>query len=374
MSSRRVLPREVKIETRRGVDYALMSTLLEIDGAACSGSGMIVRQAMAYAAVTGTPVHLRHVRAHRPHPGLRRQHLRAVEAVRTLVGGRVEGASLGSREFTFCPAGEAPRGQYAFDVGTAGSATALSLALLPVLATAYGPVGVELTGGLFQDRAPSAFHLQHVLAPLLGRMGLAVTVTLVRPGYVPTGGGVLRLSVRRGGPLAPLEAERPGPVQSVWGIALASHLEERRVGRRMADGARSVLARAGHEARIEERDDTSALQPGAGLAVFADLAGGWRLGADGAGAPGRRAETIGQATAERLLEDLRTGAALDRFASDQIIEFTALARGRSRARLAAVTDHVRTGIWLTNLFGVAQANLDERLLLVEGHGPAAEHS
>ncbi|MER6411270.1 RNA 3'-terminal phosphate cyclase [Streptomyces humidus] len=58
-----------------------MNALLEIDGGACSGSGMIVRQAVACAAVTGTPVHLRHVRAHRPRPGLRHQHLCAVEAV-----------------------------------------------------------------------------------------------------------------------------------------------------------------------------------------------------------------------------------------------------------------------------------------------------
>ncbi|MFI7296429.1 RNA 3'-terminal phosphate cyclase [Streptomyces sp. NPDC050121] len=94
---------------------------------------MIVRQAVAYAAVTGTPVHLRQVRARRPNPGLRRQHLCAVEAVRTLVGdggpparaksrvGELEGASLGSQEFTFRPGGEAPRGRYAFDVGSAAS-------------------------------------------------------------------------------------------------------------------------------------------------------------------------------------------------------------------------------------------------------------
>ncbi|WP_406176226.1 RNA 3'-terminal phosphate cyclase [Streptomyces sp. NBC_00996] len=352
-----------------------MSSLLEIDGAACAGSGMIVRQAVAYAAVTGTPVHLHHVRARRPRPGLRRQHLGAVEAVRMLVGGTVEGASLGSREFTFCPGGERPRGQYAFDVGTSGSATALSLALLPVLATAdEQPIRVELTGGLFQDRAPSAFHLQHVLAPLLARMGLAVAVTLVRPGYVPTGGGVLRLEVRPDGPLAPLDAERPGPVRSVWGIALASHLQERRVSQRMADSARETFTRAGYEARIDEREDTSALQPGAGLAVFADLTGGWRLGADWAGARGRPAEAIGRATAERLLEDVRTGAVLDRFASDQIITFTALARGRSRARLAEVSDHVRTGVWLANLFGVARATLHGRLLVVQGDGTAGERS
>ncbi|MFD1658171.1 RNA 3'-terminal phosphate cyclase [Streptomyces caeni] len=347
-----------------------MNALLEIDGAACSGSGMIVRQAVAYAAVTGTPVRLRRVRAHRPSPGLRHQHLRAVEAVRTLVGGTVEGAALGSQDVVFHPGGGSPRGHYAFDVGTAGSATALSLALLPVLATAAEPVGVDLTGGLFQDRAPSAFHLQHVLAPLLGRMGLAVEITPVRPGYLPMGGGVLRLAVRGHGPLLPLDAESPGPVRSVWGIALASHLRERQVARRMGDGAREVLARAGHDALIDERDDTTALQPGAGLALFADLTDGWRLGADGAGAPGRRAETIGAATARRLLEDLRTGAALDRFAADQIVAFTALARGRSRIRPAAVGDHVRTAVWLTNLFGLARAELTGGLLVVDGGGRA----
>ena len=234
-----------------------MSALLEIDGAAFSGSGMIVRQVVAYAAMTGTPVRLRRVRAHRPKPGLRMQHLCAVQAVRTLVGGEVDGAWAGSREFTFRPGGATPRGRYAFDVGTAGSATALSLALLPVLAGVPEPVTLELTGGLFQDHAPSAFHLQHVLAPLLGRMGTAVAVTPVRPGYVPAGGGVLRIEVRCAGRRAALQAGRPGAVDAVWGIALASHLRERQVARRMADGARQVLGAAGYRPRIEETEEDS---------------------------------------------------------------------------------------------------------------------
>ncbi|NBM20818.1 RNA 3'-phosphate cyclase [Streptomyces sp. GC420] len=343
---------------------------LEIDGATGSGSGMIVRQALAYAAVTGREIHLRHIRARRSRPGLRRQHVCAVQAVRALAGGTLDGASVGSRELTFRPAGDPLGGSYRFDVGTAGSATALSLALLPVLARATAPVRVELTGGLFQDHAPSPFHLQHVLAPLLGRMGLVVAVTPVRPGYVPAGGGVLRLDVLGAGSLEPLDAQEPGAVLSVWGVALASRLRERRVAPRMAEGARAVLARAGFDARIEEREDDSALQPGAGMAVFADLAAGHRIGADAAGAPGRPAETIGRTAAELLLEDLRTGAALDRFASDQIIAFTALARGRSRARLAAVSDHVRTAVWLANLFGLARAELSGTLLVVDGGGPA----
>lgn len=342
--------------------------MLEIDGAALSGSGMIVRQAVAYAGVSGTAIHMHDVRARRPRPGLRRQHLCAVEAVRAMVGGSTEGAWVGSREFTFRPAGDMPTGRYQFDVGTAGSATALSLAVLPILATAVAPVQVELVGGLFQDRAPSAFHLQHVLAPLLGRMGLAATVAVVRPGYVPTGGGILRLDVSGCRFLTALDAQLPGHVVKVWGIAVSSHLQGRDVSGRMARSAHRVLADAGFDAEVEQREDASALQPGAGLALFVDLSGGCRLGADGAGAPGRPAEAIGSATAHRLLEDLRTGAALDRFASDQIILFAALAAGQTRVRLAAITEHVRTALWLAQLFGLAASRLEGRLLIVDGGG------
>lgn len=59
---------------------------------------------------------------------------------------------------------------------------------------------VELRGGLFQDFAPSVFHLQHALLPLLAHMGAAVRAEVVRPGYVPSGGGILRLEL--GGEIA----------------------------------------------------------------------------------------------------------------------------------------------------------------------------
>lgn len=347
--------------------------MLDIDGSALSGSGMIVRQAMAYAATTGTAIHVFNVRARRPLPGLRPQHLCAVSAVHALVGGIVDGAHIGSGEFTFRPGGLVPAGTYRFDVGSAGSATALSLAVLPLAATAAAPVVLELVGGTFQDQAPSPFHLEHVLAPLLARMGVDVSVRLVRPGYVPAGGGEIRLHTRPGGGLVPLVAERRGPLRRVWGVALASHLAERRVVSRMAGSARRVLAEAGHgEVHIEEREDTSAQQPGAGLALFADFDDDVRLGADRAGARGRSAERVGARAAHQLLDAVGSGGTLDRFAADQVLVFAALAPGRSRVRLAAVTDHVRTGLWLMDLFGLASWHLDGRLLTVDaGRHPAA---
>jgi RNA 3'-terminal phosphate cyclase len=129
-----------------------------------------------------------------------------------------------------------------------------------------------------------------------------------------------------------------------------------------------VLTAAGYDAAIEERDDSAASQPGAGVGLFADLDGGNRLGGDGAGAPGRSAERIGTNTARRLLEDVRTGAPLDRYASDQVIVFAAMAAGRTRVRLASVSDHVRTGLWLADPFGVATARLDGRHPRIDGGG------
>ena len=332
--------------------------MLEIDGSQHSGSGSIVRLTAAYAALTRTPVHVVNARGRRrPKPGLRRQHCKALEAARELVGGTLEGATVNSREFTFRPGDDTPKGRYCFDIGSAGSTTALGLALVPLLACRGDGVEVELRGGVFQDFAPSPFHLQEVISPLLARMGVDVEFAVDRPGYVPAGQGILRVAVAPAARLEPRRLERPGKLQRLWGSALASHLAERRVSIRMADAAREVLAADGLKAAIDIEDDTTAAQPGAAFGLFAELTGGARLGADGAGAPGRPAERIGQRAAQQLLDDLTSGATVDRHAADQLLIFTALAAGRSVYRAPAITDHVQSAGWLASLFLGADVDL-----------------
>jgi RNA 3'-terminal phosphate cyclase (ATP) len=342
---------------------------MQIDGASHSGSGSIVRQAVAYAAISRQAVHVVNARARRPNPGLRRQHVRAIQAIGQLVGGSVEGATPGAQEFTFHPGTRTPAGRHTWDIGSAGSTTTLALALLPLLVVGARPVQLQLRGGLFQDFAPSAFHLQHALLPLLARMGATVRAEVGRPGYMPSGGGILRLEVTPApGPLRPLVAEEPGRVERIWGIALSSHLARRRVSARMAAAARTALAASGRQAAIEERDDTSAPQPGAALALFADLEGGTRLGADRAGAPRRSAEAVGTRVARQLMEELGSGASVDRFVADQLLPFAALAVGETRVRIPQETEHVGTGIWLARAFLGVQARLEGQTLIVAGCG------
>jgi RNA 3'-terminal phosphate cyclase (ATP) len=343
--------------------------MLEIDGSLYSGSGTIVRQAVAFAALTRKAVRIVNIRVRRPKPGLRRQHVQAVQAIQQLVSGATEGVAPGSREIVFRPGKPARERHYLWDIGSAGSTTALALAVLPVLALGSSPVSVELRGGLFQDFAPSFYHLEHVLLPLLKRMGIEVTVRMERPGYVPTGGGILYLAVTPSRDVLQSSVlDKSGSVDRVWGIALSSRLKDQSVSDRMAEAAKDAFDKAGYKAQFRVHYDDSALQPGAGLAAFADLSGGSRLGADRAGAPGRRSEAIGKYVARQLLEDIRTGATLDRYASDQIIPFAALASGESRFRIPGITEHIESGAWLSREFLCAEVRAEGHELAVKGIG------
>jgi RNA 3'-terminal phosphate cyclase (ATP) len=343
--------------------------MLTIDGSRYSGSGTIVRQAVAFSALTGQPIQVVNARAKRDKPGLRPQHIRVVQAIADLVNGQAEGLTQGSREFLFRPGALQAGRHYHWDIGSAGSTTMLSLGVLPVLAYVGSPVTVELRGGLFQDFAPSAFHLQHVLLPLLKFMGCRAELDIKRPGYVPRGQGILHLRVNpiRDGFQA-LVRDEPCPIRRIWGIALSSHLKERRVSQRMADAAQELLVKAECPVDIEIRHDTEALQRGAAFALFADGGTVVRLGADQAGALGRRAESIGTHVARQLLEDIETGATVDRFAADQIIPFAALAEGESRFLIPTVTDHVTTSAWLARLFLDAQVKIDGQRMVINGSG------
>lgn len=341
---------------------------IHVDGAHGSGSGTIVRFATAFAAVLGRPLRVSNARAKREKPGLRAQHLAGVRACAELCNAHTEGLAIGAQEFTFVPEPSIRGGTFAWDIGTAGSATMFALGILPVACFADAPVTARITGGVFQDFAPSPHHMQHVLAPLLARMGAEVELRVLRAGYVPRGGGVIELRVRpahRG--LAPLLLTEQGAMREVCGVAMSSHLAERGVSERMAHVCEAELAAAGLACTIERVLDTAALHAGASLAVWGTTSTACILGADRAGALRRSSETIGKFVAKSLLEDLATGATTDRHAADQLVLFAALASGATRYVVPKVTDHLETNLWLAQQFG-AQVGCEKRRVHIDGIG------
>jgi RNA 3'-terminal phosphate cyclase (ATP) len=340
--------------------------MITIDGGQKSGSGTIVRYATAFAALLGEPVRVVNARAKRLKPGLRPQHLSSVLACAELCEGTTQGAAVGSTDFTFRPGKRIRGGSFAWDIGTAGSTTMLALSILPLACFAEGPVTAQITGGVFQDFAPSPYHMQHVLAPFLRHMGVTVELRVLRAGYVPQGSGVLQLTVQPARPgLQPLIRMEQGPIRWITGVAFASHLEERCVSERMASTCEERFSAAGHGATIERVADTTALHAGASLTAWTETATGCVLGADRAGALRRSAESIGRFVAATLLEDLSTGATLDRHTADQLILFAALAHGVSHYRAPRHTDHIGSNLWLVKQFG-ARGQMEQRDIVIEG--------
>jgi len=343
--------------------------MIHVDGSAHSGSGTVLRYSVALATVTGTPLHVTNIRKRRPKPGLRAQHVQAVRVCAVLSGGRVQGDTVGSDEILYEPGNAIRQGFFQWDIGTAGSAVMLAFTLIPPALFARGPCTFHITGGLFQDFAPTFFHMDHVLVPWIRRMGADVRLRMIRPGYVPKGGGRLEVRVTPlPAPLLPVQATEPGSFRRISGIALSSHLEDQRVSDRMARRCTEILERRGFRVGIERMDDRNAVQKGAALCVWTESDTGALLGADQAGARGRSSESIGETVAASLIEDLDSGAATDRHLADQLILFAALAAGRSRYRIPEVTDHIRSNLWLVEELLGASSKLEGNLLTVDGTG------
>ena len=340
-----------------------------IDGAEKSGSGTIVRFATGLATLLGEELHLTNIRAKRDKPGLRPQHLKAVQALQQICQGSLEGGEVGSKEIRFNPGSKIKGGHYEWNVGTAGSTTLLAMTLLPVACFADGASSFRISGGLFQDFAPSAYHLQHVLFPMLGKMGISARLNIIRPGYVPRGGGIIEVTVEPvTGKIRPISLPEQGDVVRIEGFALSSHLKEKKVSERMAEKCSEVLRANGCRAQIEIVQDTSAAQKGAALAIYAETSSGCIIGADRAGEPRRTSEDIGRYTAKSLLEDLATGATVDRYLADQLVFYAALADGVNEYRIPRLTEHVDTNLWLAESTLGAKTRVNENLVTIQGIG------
>jgi RNA 3'-terminal phosphate cyclase (ATP) len=342
--------------------------MINIDGGAKSGSGTIVRYSMALASLLGEEIRIENIRAGRDKPGLRAQHLKVVQACQEMCHGVVRNAAVGSKEITYTPGERFNGGEYSWDIGTAGSTTMMAQTLLPLAFFARKPSKFRLEGGLFQDFAPSAYHMKFVLLPFLKRMGVRVEFDIIRPGYVPRGGGTIEFGVEPARKLKPLNLTEQGEIFSIEGIALSSHLKERRVSQRMAGECQRVLNSYGYKAEIEKIEDESSLQEGAALAIFAETSSGNRMGSDRAGRPGRSSESIGRYVAERFIEDIKTGAPVDRYIADQLIIYAGLAEGFTRYSVPRITEHVETNLWLIEEFLGARTKIDDNLLEIKGIG------
>ncbi len=200
-----------------------MSEELHIDGSEGEGGGQILRTSFALAAHLGRPLRVSKIRAGRPKPGLRRQHLTCVRAVAELCDGTLHGDEIDSSEVFFEP-GTVKSGEYHFSVGTAGSACLVFQTVLWPLLFAEGDSRVVFEGGTHNPFAPPFDFIERAFLPIIKRMGAKVSLSLERAGFMPAGGGRFVAEIEGGCTLRPTDLCEAKPIVSRRATALVANL------------------------------------------------------------------------------------------------------------------------------------------------------
>jgi RNA 3'-terminal phosphate cyclase (ATP) len=275
-----------------------------------------------------------------------------VKAATELCAGSLPGLVVGATEFVFKP-GKLRGGNFRFDVGTAGSVTLVLQTLMPILAFAPGAVQLEISGGTDVKWSPPIDYVRLVTLPILEKIGYQGELELVRRGHYPKGGGLVKFSTSGASKLHALTYAKPGSISKIHGISHATALP-RHVAERQAAAARKNLEEAKLPSPltdIEVLDDRRQLSPGSGIVLSAETLNGNILGSDALGERGRPAEEVGSAAGKILVEEISSGAVLDRHMGDMIVPYLALAYGTSEVSVSRVTQHTMTNVkvaeWLT---------------------------
>ncbi len=323
----------------------------------------MLRIGIGLSAAQGEPIRIYNIRKSRPKPGLKAQHLAGLLAVAQLCGAALEGAQLSSQEVLFKP-GEIRREELEVRIETAGS---VGLALQPLqlaCLAADHPVRIGIDGGgTFGKWAPPLSYLEFVNFAVLKRFGCHAGVKVDRHGFYPKGGARVEAVFCRPQIEAPLQLSERGRLLRIVGVSLASqHLRRAKVAERQAEAARELLRSYQVEVSIETSYvDTHS--PGSGI-VLAAVFEKTVLGGDALGERGKPAEAVGEEAARGLIEDLESGATLDRYMADQIIPFLGLYGGRFRFPL--LTEHLQTNIELVEQLFQKRPELSDRWISYNG--------
>jgi RNA 3'-terminal phosphate cyclase (ATP) len=118
----------------------------------------------------------------------------------------------------------------------------------------------------------------------------------------------------------------------------------RHVAERQTTSALIALEKKGIRCRNYTASIETALSPGSSIVVYSSSDFGPYVGGDSIGEIGKRAEAVGTEAAGRFLESAIAGAPVDSFLADMLVLPLALARGRSRFKIARVTKHLETNL------------------------------
>lgn len=328
-----------------------------IDGSQGEGGGQVLRSALALSLLTRTPMTITQIRARRSQPGLRPQHLKAVEAAAAVGRAQVEGAALGSQRLVFVPQA-IHGGEFRFDIGTAGSVSLVLQTIAVPLCFAAAASRITIRGGTHVPWSPCFHYLELHWRHFMQRIGYEIALQQEYAGFYPRGGGVIHSTIRPAEKLTPLDLTARGMLQRIRGISAVAQLD---VGIAEHQKAQVLRRLAEQHPGIEIATVIMpAHSPGAIIVLVAEFEHS-QCCFYALGKRGKPAEQIADEAVSQLERFLASDSVIDAFLADQLLLPLACVEGTSRIRTAEITSHLLTNAGIIREFLPVQITIDGSL-------------
>ena len=323
--------------------------MITIDGSYGEGGGQILRYAASLAAAYGEKVKIINIRARRPNPGLRPQHLGGLKLLLKICGGEVIGLNIGSKEVILKYDKPKP-GFYTYDIGTAGSISLILQTILPVLSVAKGTSKLVIRGGTDVKWSPTIDYFRYVFLYNLQLFGINTNLEVVKRGYYPKGGGEVKITVRGvGKELNKVHFKRERIVFTNI-VSVCSNLPKH-IAYRQINAFKHLIENldVGKVNYFTELNGPEhAFGKGTSILIYSEMRNKIRSGGDCIGERGKPAESVGWDAYQKYLEWYNSGAALDRFMSDMVVPYMFLA-GSGSFTSPKLTKHMESALYVSKL-------------------------